>query len=49
LVEARRETYRAVAEEDRVFCERAFSVVLAGIRAHTEQGAELGGDLGLVL
>jgi hypothetical protein len=29
------------AEEDRVFCEQAFSVVLAGVRAHTEQGAEL--------
>jgi hypothetical protein len=37
------------AEEDRVFCEQAFSVVPAGIRAHTEQGAELRGGLGLVL
>jgi hypothetical protein len=32
-----------------VFCEQAFSVVLAGIRAHTEQGAEVRGGLGLIL
>jgi hypothetical protein len=34
------------AEGDRVFCEQAFSAVLAGIRAHTEQGAEIRAGLG---
>ena len=37
------------AEDDRVFCEQVSGMVVAAIRAHTDQGAELRAALGVEL
>jgi hypothetical protein len=39
----------AEAEDDRVFCEHVARLVLAAIRAHTGQGADLRASMGLEL
>ena len=41
--------FHTQARDDRAYCEQVVSLVIAGIRAHTDQGAAIRASLGMEL